>query len=317
MKYTVEQNKARKQWIIVGVVLLLVAVLGVVLWRGVHQATPQVKLLSALRATAQSLSSAEPRQSEITVKLTDGSTRSVITIEGAGTDKYFSGRGAVRIASGEVSMTVDSEVVSVKSHTYIKLKNVGSALDKAAAQNTQLARYTGYAQLVAEQLEDKWIQLESITNSQQCLQQAGALLQRSEAKQLIAQLPVEESTSRDGSAVYSFTLSKKQLNTLFEQLSSSPEGAQLTTACGGVVAQLGSSKPSAAMNDAYMFSFTVSAVNNQIIEVTSKHANRSISVEHTAKPTKKSLDGIAEPKDAISLKDAQNVLENIIGSPAN
>ncbi|MCA9309224.1 hypothetical protein KC973_02510 [Candidatus Saccharibacteria bacterium] len=317
MKYTVEQNKTRKQWIIVGVVLLLVAILGVVLWRGVHQATPQEKLLSALRATTQSLSSAEPRQSEITVKLTDGSTRSVITIEGAGTDKYFSGKGAVRIASGEVSLAVDSEVVSVKNHTYIKLKNVGSALDKAATQNTQLARYTGYAQLVAEQLEGKWIQLESLANSQQCLQQAGTLLRRSEAKQLMGQLPVEEGTNRDGNAVYSFTLSKKQLNTLFEQLSSAPEGAQLTTACGGVVEQLGSNDPSAVMNDAYTLSFTVNAVNNQIIEMTLRHANRSISVEHTVKPTKKSLDGIAEPKDVISLKDAQNVLENIIGSPAN
>lgn len=316
MKYSVEKQ-SRTHSIILAVIVVIAVVLGVVLWRGVQQATPQEKLLAALKATTEVLTSTEPRRSEVVVELSDGSTDSTLTIDGLGTDKYFAGTGTLGIAAGEVNLMVDTDVVSIKNKAYVKLENVGSALDAVAAENAEFARYTGYAELAAEQLEDRWIQLDSLTNSQQCLRDTFALMKQNEAQLLFSQLPVEEATNSDGAAVYSLTLNKKQLNTLFEQFNGTAGGAQLSSACGGLSAASKALIKDSSSTQAYSITFTVSGTNNYINKLTVSSGNRLISIEHTVKSTDTSVQKPSEPTDIISLSDAQNVLENIIGSPAN
>lgn len=316
MKYTTEKQ-THTQRIILSVLLVTAAVIGVALWRGAQAATSQERLLSALTATAQALSSSEPRESKTTVQITDDSTDVTLSVEGVGTNEDFGGSGSLQLTVFNTPLDVAVEIISVDNKSYMKMNEIASSLERATQGNSALATYTGYAQLVADQLEGEWIEIDALTNSQQCLQAANKLLSKSEAKPFANQLPINESADESGNAVYTLNLSKKQLNTFFAQLNGSAEVAQLSASCRGLVTPLSNDESGRESSDVYTFSFIVSRVSNQIIKVTAEFDNRSISVEHTVKPTEMSLDGIVEPRDAISLKDAQNVLENIIGSPAN
>lgn len=314
MKYTVEQNKTRKQWIIVGVVLLIIAVLGVVLWRGVHQAAPQEKLLSALRTTTQTLSSTEPREGSMVVRSSDTSTNTKLTVNGVGTDKMFKGTGKLSIAVGKIKLPVDAEVVSIDNKTYVKPHGIANALNGAVKQNSGLATYTDYARLAASQLDDEWIEVDSLANSQKCLQSIDSFLQHAAGENVLVQLPIQESSDQDGNAVYTFKISSEQLNTLFVRLALSGQGGPLKDACKGLGVDAGTSSASSGI---YTLTFTVSGASNQINKFMLQSDNRSLSIEYSTKPSKKSAMNVAKPEDVMSLEEAQNVLENIIGSPAN
>lgn len=299
------QNPQR--WLIAGVVLVVIAAIGVAGFVWYQQQTAKRQLKTAIDNTIQLVQSPGGYAVEVVASTSNSDEKATeIQLSGDVKGSLFSGLGVLNSYVGKVPVSVSGDVRAVNDEVFVKPESIGNALDAAIKADSSLKDYKNYAEAIAEPYDGKWIALDGKDDTlKSCTNVKVGYSTR--LRDAIVAVANEVGVRNDNELQYEIPATAETLNTFFNQASSGDPSNDSIARC---LASLGDTK-----TDSLQVTLTVSTAQQRITKIV--FSNESIHLTVVITPSTRRVDWskVAKPDAAIPLTEVQESLENIIGSP--